>query len=156
MSLSAALQIDWKAHLEALPLATWIVRCDAQPSQSQNQYLSPCCGPLFANHACRDALGISDGAGELDFRDWGQDHWSRYLHPEDRQDCLVAWSDFLQGHTPRFHRVLRWIRPEDKATVSLSVRAQRLHCGDIQGWIRSAAAEQALSRLEELTHVRRS
>jgi PAS domain-containing protein len=117
---------------------------------SQNQYISARqhCGPIFANRACRDALGISESVVK------GAD-WSRYLHPEDRQGTLVAWADFLQGKSPRFHRVVRWIRPDTKETVSLAVRAQRLLCGDIQGWLRSAAAEQALSRLEELAHARR-
>lgn len=154
MSLQTKLQVDWKAHLEALPLATWIVRCNAEPSLSQNQYVSVTCGPVFANQACRDALGIT---AELDELETAQavDVWQRYLHPEDRQDCLVAWTDFVQGNSPSFHRFLRWIRPDNKETVALSVRAQRLLCGDIQGWLRSTAAEQALSKLEELTHGRR-
>jgi hypothetical protein len=88
--------------------------------------------------------------------------WTRYVHPEDRQACLVAWTDFLEGRTTRFQQTLRWIRPDTKdldpakrETISLAVRAQKLLCGDIQGWLRSTAAEAALSRLEELTHVRR-
>ncbi len=142
MSAPAKLQVNWEAHLEAIPLATWITQTRATSDGALE------CGPVFANRACRDALGIS---GEL--ADAGV--WTRYLHPEDRQACVVAWTDFLEGKTARFHQTLRWIRPDTKETISLAVRAQKLLCGDIQGWLRSAAAEAALSRLEELTHARR-
>ncbi len=145
MSAPAKLQVDWEAHLEAMPLATWIIQVRGGPDST---YEDPDCGPVFVNRACRDALGISPGLAD------GRG-WSRYLHPEDRQACLAAWMDFLEGRTARFHQTLRWIRPDTKETVSLSVRAHKLLCGDIQGWLRSAAAEAALSRLEELTHARR-
>jgi PAS domain-containing protein len=144
MSAPVKLQVDWEAHLEALPLATWIAHCDFEPSMSQHQYLWSC-GPVFANRACREILGISAAPPE---------DVTVYVHPEDRQVCLEAWLDFMEGKTARFHQTLRWIRPDTKETVSLSVRAQKLLCGDIQGWLRSAAAEAALSRLEELIHDR--
>lgn len=150
MTLPLKLQVDWEAHLEALPLATWIVGFNGELSLPQNQDIighSGPCGPIFLNHACREALGLNQ-APDVDGA------WTRYLHPEDRQACLVAWNDFLQGRSADFRQVVRWIRPDDKRTVTLSVRAQRLLCGDIQGWLRSAAAEQALARLEELTHAR--
>lgn len=148
MSAQCQLHVDWEAHLEALPLPTWILRIDQQPSSSQNQDILSGCGPVFLNQACRQALGLTtelanDGA------------WSRYLHPEDRPACLVAWSAFLSGQTAQFHQKLRWIRPDSKDTQTLAVRAQKLLCGDIQGWLRSAAAEEALSRLEELAYARR-
>ena len=140
--------MNWEAHLETLPLATWIVRFDAEPSQSQNQYLSPTeqCGPVFANRACREALGITAEHAQTG-------RWLRYLHPEDRQTTLVAWSDFLSGRSDRFQRLLRWIRPDTKEIISLAVRAQKLHCGDIQGWLRTASMEDAISRLEELAYA---
>lgn len=142
MSAPAKVQVNWEAHLEALPLPTWITQTRDSPSGELE------CGPVFLNHACRDALGLTQELAD-------EGLWIRYLHPEDRQACLVAWTDFLKGKTARFRQVLRWIRPDTKGTVSLSVRAQKLLCGDIQGWLRSTAAEAALSRLEELTHVRR-
>lgn len=142
MSAPAKLQVNWEAHLEALPLPTWITQTRDSPSGDLE------CGPVFLNRACRDALGITQELAD-------EGLWTRYVHPEDRQACLVAWTDFLKGKTARFQQVLRWIRPDTKETVSLSLRAQKLLCGDIQGWIRSTAAEAALSRLEELTHVRR-
>jgi PAS domain-containing protein len=142
-------KIDWKAHLEALPLATWIVRCERR----SDQRVGLACGPLFANQACRDALGLRTSVGDLENGYPGR--WHDYLHPEDSQSCLQAWKQFLEGRTPRFQQTLRWIRPDTKEVISLAVRAQKLLCGDIQGWLRSTAAEAALSRLEELTHVRR-
>ena len=144
MSAPDKLQVDWEAHLEALPLATWIIQIRAGPSSTHED---PECGPFFINRACREALGLTPGRIE-------ERYWTRYLHPEDRQDTLVAWTDFLDGKTARFHRIVRWVRPDTKETISLAVRAQKLLCGDIQGWLRSAAAEDALSRLEELAHVR--
>ncbi len=148
MSLQTKLALNWEAHLEALPLATWIVRFDDTPSQSQNQNIQRQCGPVFLNQACRELLGLS---GTPD----AQESWLRYVHPEDQQACLVAWNAFVEGRSPRFHRLLRWIRPDTKEVVNLAARAQKLLCGDIQGWLRSAAAEEALSRLEGLTHARR-
>jgi PAS domain-containing protein len=145
VSAPAKLQVDWEAHLEALPLATWILQ--TRPEQGSS-YEDPSCGPFFANSACREALGITAELAQ-------EGDWTRYLHPEDRQSTLVAWADFLEGKNARFQRHVRWIRPDTKETVSLAVRAQKLLCGDIQGWLRSAAAEEALSRLEELTHARR-
>jgi PAS domain-containing protein len=149
VSAPAKLQVNWEAHLEALPLPTWITQTRESPGGALE------CGPVFLNRACRDALGITRELAE-------EGLWTRYVHPEDRQACLVAWTDFLEGRTTRFHQTLRWIRPDTKdldpakrETVSLAVRAQKLLCGDIQGWLRSTAAEAALSRLEELTHVRR-
>lgn len=145
------LQVDWEAHLEALPLATWIIQVRAGPGSTHE---GPNCGPFFINSACRDALGLRQGA-----LDKG---WTRYLHPEDRQAILKAWSDFLAGKSARFHQTLRWIRPDSKdldparrETVSLAVRAKKLQCGDIQGWLRPAVFEEALSRLEGLTYARR-
>ena len=103
---------------------------------------------MFFNQYCRQLLGFTDQAPAEDF-------WLRYIHPEDQQAVLDAWIDFVDGRTARFEQHLRWIRPDTKETVSLAARAQRLLCGDIQGWLRSAAAEAALSRLEELAHARR-
>ena len=140
MSAVDKIQLDWEAHLEALPLATWITRTRADPQGAL------VCGSVFLNGACRDALGVTEGPAE-------DGAWTRYLHPEDRQGVLSAWAAFVEGRSPRFDQVLRWIRPDTKETVSLAVRAQKLLCGDIQGWLRSTAAEEALSRLEELTHA---
>ena len=88
MSAPAKLQVNWEAHLEALPLATWIVRFDAEPSLSQNQYIQvrDPCGPVFANRACREVLGLATVPDD-------QGAWSRYLHPEDRQASLMAWTE---------------------------------------------------------------
>lgn len=150
MSASPKIKVDWEAHLEALPLATWIMSFNTEASPSQGCYIAAGehCGPLFANRACREILGLSEVPSE-------PEAVSRYLHPEDRQQCLSAWDAFLQGYQESFHQIARWIRPDTKETVTLSLRAQRLLCGDIQGWIRSAAVELALSRLEELCDVRR-
>jgi PAS domain-containing protein len=145
VSAPAKIQVDWEAHLEALPVPTWIIHTRAGPDAAHENSE---CGPFFVNGACREALGLTPELVK------GRE-WTRYLHPEDRHGTLVAWTDFLEGKSARFHRIVRWIRPDTKETVSLAVRAQKLLCGDIQGWLRSAAAEQALSRLEELTHGRR-
>ena len=144
MSARTKLQVNWKAHLEALPLATWILAAEALPRCEPGANA----GPVFFNQTCRELLGFMAQAPD-------EDTWLRYIHPEDQQACLVAWFAFVDGQTAQFHQILRWIRPDTKETISLAVRAQRLLCGDIQGWIRSAAAEAALSRLEELLHDRR-
>ncbi len=144
MTPPAKLQVDWKAHVESLPLATWIITAEALPRCDPRQTS----GPIFFNQACRELLGFT---GEHP----AEDSWLRYIHPEDQQAILVAWTDFVEGRTARFQRQLRWIRPQDKETVTLVARAQKLLCGDIQGWLRSAAAEQALCRLEELCDARR-
>jgi PAS domain-containing protein len=119
-----------------------------EPSLSQDQFVisgRDSCGPVFANRACREMLGLSDETAD-------RQTLLRYLHPEDSQECLAAWDLFLEGHQQRFQRAVRWIRPDSKKTVTLNVRAHRLLCGDIQGWLRSASADEALSRLEALTH----
>ena len=59
MSAPDKLQVDWEAHLEALPMPTWILRFDTRPSLAQNQDVMSRCGPLFLNHACRETLGLT-------------------------------------------------------------------------------------------------
>ena len=145
MTVPAKLQVNWEAHLEALPLATWIMSAEALPCPSAQETHS---GPVFLNQACRELLGFAGDA-------LAADSWARYIHPEDQQACLVAWKAFVDGQAPLFRQVLRWIRPDTREIVSLAARAQKLLCGDIQGWLRSAAAEAALDRLEELAHARR-
>ncbi len=145
MNVPIKLHVNWEAHLEALPLATWILSSEASPRcESQTARA----GPVFFNQACRQLLGFTGQAPAEDF-------WLRYIHPEDQQDVFDAWTDFVDGRAARFSKHLRWIRPDTKETVFLVARAQKLLCGDIQGWIRSAAAEAALSRLEELAHAKR-
>ena len=148
MSAPAKLQVNWEAHLEALPLATWIVRFDAAPSQSQNQDVVGQCGPVFANHACRRLLGLTTKSEQLG------EPWLASLHPQERQAYLKAWQDFIAGRTTTFVQKVRWVRPDNQEVISLAVRAQKLQCGDIQGWLRTATLEDALSRLEELAYVR--
>lgn len=145
MNPPAKFQVNWEAHLEALPLATWIMSAEALPCCSTQETPS---GPVFLNQACRELLGFASGAP-------AEDSWARYIHPEDQQACLVAWNAFVDGREPVFRQVLRWIRPDTKEIVSLAARAQKLLCGDIQGWLRTNAAEAALDRLEELTHAKR-
>lgn len=152
MSALTKISINWEAHLEALPLPTWIIGQDTeQRSQEGFQGYDRAAlakGQLFLNQACRDLLGLTSQDAP------GAASWLRYIHPEDQQACLVAWNDFVSGRQARFGKTLRWIRPKDKSTISVVVRAQRLLCGDIQGWLRPALAEQALSRLEELARGR--
>ena len=138
------LRVNWEAHVEALPLPTWIIGQDSEASLSQGQDVFRGCEQVFLNQACRELLGFTSRDSP------SVTTWSRYLHPEDRSACLVAWNDFIEGRALRFGRTLRWIRPDTKETVSLAVRAQRLLCGDIQGWIRPTTVEQALTRLAEL------
>jgi PAS domain-containing protein len=143
MSHPARLELDWKEHVEAVPVASWIVHYSSKPDISQWERLSARerCGPVFANRACRELLGLAQGHSP-----------SLALHPADTKACLSAWDDFLEGRSERFHQTFRWIRPDTKEIVTLIARAQRLRCGDIQGWLRPATAEDALSRLEGLTH----
>ena len=138
----AQLQVNWESHLEALPLATWIVRLRSHQSGVGD------CDDVFSNLACRRLLGLTTKNDQLG------DPWLASLHPPERQAYLKAWHDFLAGRTPNFVQKVRWVRPDNQETVSLAVRAQKLQCGDIQGWLRSAAADEALSRLEEMTHAR--
>ncbi len=138
------LRVNWEAHVEALPLPTWIIGQDTEASQPQSQDFLRGCEQVFLNQACRELLGFTSKDSP------SVASWQRYLHPEDRPACLVAWHDFIEGRSPRFSTITRWIRPDTKETISLAVRAQRLLCGDIQGWIRPTRVEQALSRLAEL------
>ena len=138
------LRVNWEAHVEALPLPTWIIGQDTEASHSQSHDSLRGCEQVFLNQACRELLGFTS-------RDFPSvTSWQRYLHPEDRPACLVAWHDFIEGRATRFSAITRWIRPDTKEIISLAVRAQRLLCGDIQGWIRPTRVEQALSRLAEL------
>lgn len=145
------LRVNWEAHVEALPLPTWIISQDSEASQSQSQDSLRGCEQVFLNQACRELLGFTSNDSP------SVASWQRYLHPEDRPACLVAWHDFIEGRAPRFSTITRWIRPDTKdlgparrETISLAIRAQRLLCGDIQGWLRPTRVEQALSRLAEL------
>jgi PAS domain-containing protein len=144
MNAPAKLQVKWEGHLKALPLATWILSAEALPRCNPRTATA---GPVFFNQACRELLGFSDQAP-------AEDLWLRYIHPEDQQAVQAAWADFVDGRSARFEKILRWIRPDSKEIVTLAARAQKLLCGDIQGWLRSAAAEAALSKLEGLIHAR--
>ena len=142
------LRVNWEAHVEALPLPTWIIGQDTEAVELSVRDGSPeslrGCEQVFLNQACRELLGFTSKDSP------SVASWQRYLHPEDRPACLVAWHDFIEGRATRFSAITRWIRPDTKETISLAVRAQRLLCGDIQGWIRPTRVEQALSRLAEL------
>ena len=61
----------------------------------------------------------------------------------------------MNGLSSRFKESVRWVRPDTGQTTRIVLRAQKLLCGQLQGWIRTAAAEQALAKLEKLTYVRR-
>lgn len=119
--------------MEALPLATWIGNCDEET--------------LFVNQSLRNLLGVQcvdEVANEA---------WSRHVHADERRAYVTAWRQFVDGSEARFKRILRWIRPDTGLTIKLAVRAQRLECGQLQGWIRTAVMEDALSTLEGLTYV---
>lgn len=123
--------VDWEAHLEALPMATWI----GDPSG----------GNVFVNRAYRRLLGVDD----LDVvADRG---WEKHVHPDDRESYVRQWNLFVDGMAARFMETTRWIRPDTGATVLLSVRAQKLTSGQVQGWIREANMEQALQKLEAIS-----
>lgn len=126
--------VDWQAHLEVLPLASWIADFDG--------------GEIFVNKACRELLGVPD-FGKVNYRGWG-----RFVHPDDRDEYIKAWDLFITGFAARFREIVRWIRPDNGQIIKVAVRAQKLRCGQVQGWIRSAHIEQALSKLEELAYVR--
>jgi PAS domain S-box-containing protein len=125
---------DWEAHLEALPLATWI---------------GDSCGRnVFANQAFRSLLGVTRLDQIADRR------WERHIHPDDRASYIRHWDRFISGQGARFKATVRWVRLDTGQTVQLAVRAQKLSSGQFQGWARPAHVEQALARLEELTYVR--
>lgn len=124
-------QVDWKSHIEQLPLATWICNPDGKCA--------------FLNLACKRLLGVfqpQDLAGEK---------WTRHVHPDDLEPYLKSWKQFVHSKAHRFKEKLRWIRPDTGQAVALNVRVQKLNSGRFQGWIREATAESALSRLEELS-----
>ena len=128
-------KVDWEAHLEALPCATWIG--------------NPTGGSVFINQAYRRILGVHS----LD--EVQGDRWNKHIHPDDRNSYVKAWERFMHGLSSRFKESVRWVRPDTGQTTRIVVRAQKLLCGQLQGWIRTAAAEQALAKLEKLTYVRR-
>ena len=123
--------VDWEAHLEALPMATWIG--------------DPTGGNVFVNRAYRRLLGVYD----LD--DVADRGWEKHVHPDDRETYVRQWNLFVDGVAARFKETIRWIRPDTGQTVLLSVRAQKLVCGQFQGWIREANMEQALEKLETIS-----
>lgn len=141
------IQVDWEAHLEALPLATWITIVRYGNPDSNGLTAAARCGPIFVNRACRELLGLAPKDAST------IPPWADYLHPDDREASLRIWADFVEGRIPRFSRTIRWVRPDTQKIVSLAVRAQKLHCGDIQGWLRTAGMEDAISRLEELAYA---
>ncbi len=128
-----AASVDWRGHLEALPLATWIGNPDGSS--------------VFVNLAYRRLLGVVDIKTVADRR------WEGHLHPDDREHYVQAWDLFVEGQDARFKQTVRWIRPDTGQTVKFAVRAQKLCCGQYQGWIRTNTAEQALATLEGLTYV---
>ena len=93
------LRVNWEAHVEALPLATWIIGQDTEVSLSQNQDLLRGCEQVFLNQACRELLGFTSRDSP------SVSSWHHYLHPEDRAACLVAWRDFIEGREPRFSTI---------------------------------------------------
>lgn len=127
-------KVDWKAHLEALPLATWI----GEPNG----------GKIFVNRAYRQMLGVTNMDDVVDRG------WEQHLYPADKAHYVKAWADFVEGRKDRFIETVRWIRPDTGSTIKIAVRAQKLECGQFQGWIRQAHLELALSKLEELAYVR--
>lgn len=127
-------KVDWQAHLEALPLATWI----SEPKG----------GNIFVNQAYRRLLGVHS----LD--EVSGEKWARQVHPDDRKAYVRAWHRFVNGMGARFRETMRWVRPDTGQTIKLAVRVQKLRCGKFQGWIRAAVAEQAIASLERLTYVR--
>jgi PAS domain-containing protein len=118
------------AHLEALPLATWI----GNPGED--------C--VFANQALRSLLGVRS-VDEI-----ANGRWSRHIHPGERKTYVAAWRRFVGSSEARFRQTVRWTRPDTGKTIKLAVRAQRLKSGQLQGWVRIAVMEDALSTLEGL------
>lgn len=130
-SSGASAGVDWEAHLEALPVATWIG--------------DPTGGNVFVNRAYRRLLGVQDLSDVVDRG------WEKHVHPDDRDSYIKQWDLFVDGLAARFKETARWVRPDTRQTVLLSVRAQKLFCGQFQGWIREANMEQALQRLEAIS-----
>jgi len=123
--------VEWEAHLETLPLATWIGDPDG--------------GNVYVNRAYRRLLGVLS-VDEVNDRSWEQ-----HVHPDDRDKYVEAWDQFVQGYTGRFKETARWIRPHNGQVIRLAVRAQRLTNGQFQGWLRPATGEEALEKLEAIS-----
>ena len=129
------LEIDWEAHLEELPVASWI-------GDSKG-------GNVFVNRAYRELLGVS----HLDLvHDFG---WANYVHPDDVEGYVKAWQDFVDHRSEKFRELVRWVRPDNYQVCHFAVRAQRLESGQFQGWVRLADMESSLSRLERLSNGHR-
>ena len=80
------LRVNWEAHVEALPLPTWIIGQDTEAVELSVRDGSPeslrGCEQVFLNQACRELLGFtSDDSPSLP-------SWQRYLHPKDRPASL--------------------------------------------------------------------
>ena len=126
--MSERLEIDWSAHLEALPLATWI--------EGKNG--------IYANQLCRDLLGFP--ALMLS----PQAEWITHVHPSDSPRVRRLWLEFMEGRSNRFADALMWVRPDNGETVLIVVRVQHLLCGDLQGWARLSDLEEVSWRLREI------
>lgn len=129
------IEIDWVAHLEELPIASWI-------GDSKG-------GNVYVNRAYRELLGVSNLDLVTDFK------WAEFVHPDDVKGYVKAWQAFVDKKTDKFQELARWVRPDNYQICKFAVRAQRLDSGHFQGWVRLADMENSLSRLERISNGRR-
>lgn len=122
--------IDWRGHVESLPLPMWVGAPDG--------------GNLYVNDAYCRLLGVTRRMLVSDWR------WADHVIQEERDAYVAAWRDFVNGKKKRFEEVIYWRRPVDGQLVRVAVKAQRLAGGEFQGWLRRATHENTLERLEEL------
>lgn len=122
--------IDWRGHVESLPLPMWVGALDGSN--------------LYVNDAYCRLLGVDrpmlvDG--------WS---WADHVIDEERDAYVASWRDFVTGKKRRFEEVIHWRRPFDGQLIRVAVKAQRLASGQFQGWLRRATQEDALKLLEAL------
>jgi PAS domain S-box-containing protein len=71
-------------------------------------------------------LGVDPAAGRL-----VDDFWPDRIHPQDKQRCLSAYSEFLDGSTPAYEQGYR-VRHENGLWISVLSRARWVARGDGQ------------------------
>lgn len=131
--MNAPLQINWEAHVEALPVATVILG----PSPKSG-------ADVRASNAAARAL--------LDVPHFHDVHPSKgYVRSRDWQPLLAAWVAFAEGRTARFEHRFGWNKADGSA-IQLQAHAQKLLCGDIILWLRPATTHD-LNPLEARTYA---
>lgn len=92
-------------------------------------------GNLAVNPAFESLLGTGlEGAGGY--------HWALQIHPDDRDQYVTPWLDFVAGRADEYKRRCRWKRPSDGKWLTIETRGGRRTNGQFYGTVRSISKAQ--------------